>query len=170
MQQFRHPHIIKLLGICTGPSISSSDESESDSGTASNSNNNNNNEIPSFGVWLVLELAPFGELRQYLQREKAIIDLSVQILFAKQIASAVTYLHSRAFVHRGLYIVKSNNTFVLISDIAARNVLVTNSRCVKLSDFGMSKLLAEEDVYTCKLPTFNITVISTTIKIFSIIW
>uniref|UniRef100_A0AC34FV90 Protein kinase domain-containing protein n=1 Tax=Panagrolaimus sp. ES5 TaxID=591445 RepID=A0AC34FV90_9BILA len=137
MQQFRHPHIIKLLGICSGPSISSSDES--DSGTISTTSNNNN-DIPAFGVWMVMELAPFGELRQYLQREKSIIDLSVQILFAKQIASAVTYLHSRAFVHR---------------DIAARNVLVTNSRCVKLSDFGMSKLLAEEEVYTSssgKLP------------------
>uniref|UniRef100_A0AC34FDZ6 Serine-threonine/tyrosine-protein kinase catalytic domain-containing protein n=1 Tax=Panagrolaimus sp. ES5 TaxID=591445 RepID=A0AC34FDZ6_9BILA len=48
-----------------------------------------------------MELAPFGELRQYLQREKSIIDL--EILFAKQIASAVTYLHSRAFVHRDVY-------------------------------------------------------------------
>lgn len=129
MNQFRHPHVIKLIGTCSGPILS--DDSESDSLL---DGKNNNNSFPA-SVWIVMELAPFGELRQYLIREKAMIDLPIQILFAKQIASAVSYLHSRQFVHR---------------DIAARNCLVINPRCVKLSDFGMSKLLEEEQVYTCK--------------------
>lgn len=135
MQQFRHPHIIKLIGICSGPIIPDDSETDSNHSNEKHPNNNeNNNGLPA-SVWIVMELAPLGELRQYLIREKSMIDLPIQILFAKQIASAVSYLHSRQFVHR---------------DIAARNCLVCTSRCVKLSDFGMSKLLEEEQVYTCK--------------------
>jgi len=140
MQQFRHPHVIKLIGICSGPIIPDDSETDSNHSNDRNQNNNeNNNGLPA-SVWIVMELAPLGELRQYLIREKSMIDLPIQILFSKQLASAVSYLHSRQFVHR---------------DIAARNCLVSTSRCVKLSDFGMSKLLEEEQVYTSssgKLP------------------
>ncbi|KAE9555484.1 hypothetical protein FO519_001339 [Halicephalobus sp. NKZ332] len=151
MQQFRHPHVIKLIGICSGPILSEGSETDSNNSNNSrnfdnfnhsndrNQNHENNNGLPA-SVWIVMELAPLGELRQYLIREKSMIDLSTQILFSKQLASAVSYLHSRQFVHR---------------DIAARNCLVSNPRCVKLSDFGMSKLLEEEQVYTSssgKLP------------------
>lgn len=107
MSQFRHPHIIKLVGICLNSA-----------------------------VWMVMELAPLGELRQYLIRERPSLDLSVQILFAHQLSSALAYLHARQILHR---------------DIAARNVLVSNPRCVKLSDFGLSRLLLDnEQIYTCK--------------------
>lgn len=85
-----------------------------------------------------MELADEGELRTYLNREKnsPALDLSVQILFAHQLASALTYLHSRQFIHR---------------DVAARNCLVANPRCVKISDFGLSRLInSEEEIYTCK--------------------
>lgn len=107
MIQFRHPHIIKLIGICSiGPPT----------------------------VWIIMELVALGELRGYLHREKICIDLSVQIIFAHQIASALTYLHERQYLHR---------------DVAARNCLVANPHCVKLSDFGLSRRLNEcEDVYT----------------------
>uniref|UniRef100_A0A7E4ZWZ7 receptor protein-tyrosine kinase n=1 Tax=Panagrellus redivivus TaxID=6233 RepID=A0A7E4ZWZ7_PANRE len=144
MQQFRHPHVIRLMGICTGPHPGKADDSSSDDSRHSpkHPNNNNNNVMHPLAasVWIVMELAPLGELRTYLQRERAIINLEVQLLFAKQIASATAYLHSNGFVHR---------------DIAARNCLVTSPRCLKLSDFGMSKMLAEEEVYTSssgKLP------------------
>uniref|UniRef100_A0A1I7ZGS0 receptor protein-tyrosine kinase n=1 Tax=Steinernema glaseri TaxID=37863 RepID=A0A1I7ZGS0_9BILA len=111
MHKFHHPHIIKLIGMCT--------------------------EIP---VWIVMELAPYGELREYLKRERISLDLSVLILFAHQLSSAVCYLHARKFVHR---------------DIAARNVLVVTPRCVKLSDFGLSRCVDEDSFYTAsrgKLP------------------
>ncbi|KAH7695253.1 TK/FAK protein kinase [Aphelenchoides avenae] len=107
MSQFRHPYIVKLVGICLNTA-----------------------------VWMVMELAPLGELRQYLIREKASIDLSVQILFSHQLSSALAYLHARQVLHR---------------DLAARNVLVSNPRCVKLSDFGLSRLLMQdEQIYTCR--------------------
>lgn len=38
MQKFEHPHIIRLIGICSGPPI-----------------------------WIVMELARLGELRAYLR-------------------------------------------------------------------------------------------------------
>lgn len=107
MSQFHHNHIIKLIGIACANSI----------------------------VWIVLELAPLGELKEYLKREQKSIDLPTQVLFSKQLADAIAYLTKHAFVHR---------------DIAARNVLVSNRNCVKLSDFGMSRQLTDE-VYICKL-------------------
>jgi serine/threonine protein kinase len=55
-------------------------------------------------------------------------------LFSKQLADAVAYLTKHAFVHR---------------DIAARNCLVSTPKCVKLSDFGMCRLL-DDEVYNCK--------------------
>ncbi|CAD5206399.1 unnamed protein product [Bursaphelenchus okinawaensis] len=110
MSQFWHPHIIHIIGV----SVHST-------------------------VWVVMEMMQMGELRQYLKREGRHISVTTQVLFCKQVASALCYLHSKQFVHR---------------DIAARNVLVANNCCVKLSDFGMSRLV-EEDFYksSCtKLP------------------
>ncbi|EFO26761.1 TK/FAK protein kinase [Loa loa] len=111
MHQFHHEHIIALVGICI--------------------------EKP---IWIVMELAPLGELRQYLLYNTATVDLSVQLLFSLQLSSALVYLHSCKYVHR---------------DIAARNVLLSSPRCVKLSDFGLSRCVEEDNVYTAsqgKLP------------------
>jgi serine/threonine protein kinase len=46
----------------------------------------------------------------------------------------MVYLHSQNIIHR---------------DLAARNVLVSASdpTCIKISDFGMSKLLVENAMY-----------------------
>ncbi|KAK6106109.1 Protein tyrosine kinase family protein [Brugia pahangi] len=111
MHRFHHEHIIALVGICI--------------------------EKP---IWIVMELAPLGELRQYLLHNTATVDLSIQLLFSQQLSSALVYLHSCKYVHR---------------DIAARNVLLSSSRCVKLSDFGLSRCVEENNVYTAsrgKLP------------------
>ncbi|KAI6182274.1 hypothetical protein M3Y97_00362400 [Aphelenchoides bicaudatus] len=108
MSQFHHKHIIQLIGVSCANSI----------------------------VWVVLELANLGELRQYLKREQTSIDLSIQLLFSKQLADAIAYLTKHAFVHR---------------DIAARNCLVSTPKSVKLSDFGMCRLL-DEDVYNSTSP------------------
>uniref|UniRef100_A0A915DVV1 Protein kinase domain-containing protein n=2 Tax=Ditylenchus dipsaci TaxID=166011 RepID=A0A915DVV1_9BILA len=83
-------------------------------------------------------LAPLGQLRAYLLRER--VDGGVQLRFCHQLASALTYLHQRHYVHR---------------DIAARNVLVASSLSVKLSDFGLSRMLDQSPIYTAskgKLP------------------
>ncbi|KAI1309012.1 Focal adhesion kinase 1 [Halotydeus destructor] len=71
MQQFDHPHIIKLIGIC------------SDS-----------------PVYIVMELANHGEMRAFLQNNKQRLDLATLILYCYQLSTALSYLESKKFVHR----------------------------------------------------------------------
>ncbi|XP_022097090.1 focal adhesion kinase 1-like isoform X6 [Acanthaster planci] len=111
MKQFDHPHIIKLIGVCTEPPI-----------------------------WIVMELAPFGEMRTFLQEHLSELCLSDLILYCYQLSTALSYLESKKFVHR---------------DIAARNVLVVAKDNVKLGDFGLSRLLHDHSYYKAskgKLP------------------
>ncbi|XP_038056830.1 focal adhesion kinase 1-like isoform X2 [Patiria miniata] len=111
MKQFDHPHIIKLIGVCTEPPI-----------------------------WIVMELAPFGEMRTFLQEHLSELCLSNLILYCYQLSTALSYLESKKFVHR---------------DIAARNVLVVAKDNVKLGDFGLSRLLHDHSYYKAskgKLP------------------
>ena len=82
--------------------------------------------------WIVMELAKHGELRAFLQNNKDHIELNRLIMYAHQLSTALSYLESKKFVHR---------------DIAARNVLVSSWDCVKLADFGLSRVLQEDSCY-----------------------
>nr|XP_011413792.2 focal adhesion kinase 1 isoform X9 [Crassostrea gigas] len=112
MQQFDHPHIIHLVGICS----------------------------ETLPVWIVMELAKHGEMRAYLQNNRTRLDLCTLMLYCHQLSKALSYLESKKFVHR---------------DIAARNVLVSSHDCVKLGDFGLSRVVDEQSYYKAskgKLP------------------
>ncbi|XP_048256196.1 focal adhesion kinase 1-like isoform X4 [Haliotis rufescens] len=74
MQQFDHPHIVKLIGICS----------------------------ESRPVWIVMELARHGEMRAYLQNNKPRLDLVSLIMYAYQLSTALSYLESKKFVHRDI--------------------------------------------------------------------
>ncbi|RWS12001.1 focal adhesion kinase 1-like isoform X2 [Dinothrombium tinctorium] len=111
MQQFDHPNIIKLIGVCSDSPI-----------------------------WIVMELARYGEMRSFLQTNKQRLELTSLILYAYQLSTALSYLESKQFVHR---------------DIAARNVLVSSYDCVKLADFGLSRYVQDQCYYKAskgKLP------------------
>ncbi|XP_026668386.1 focal adhesion kinase 1 isoform X5 [Ceratina calcarata] len=73
MQQFEHPHIIRLIGVCS--------------------------EAP---IWLVMELARLGEMRAYLQSNKHRLDLATLLLYTFQLSTALSYLESKKFVHRDI--------------------------------------------------------------------
>ncbi|XP_069813143.1 focal adhesion kinase 1 isoform X5 [Dendropsophus ebraccatus] len=91
-------------------------------------------------VWIIMELCTLGELRSFLQVRKYNLDLASLILYAYQLSTALAYLESKRFVHR---------------DIAARNVLVSTSDCVKLGDFGLSRYMEDSTYYKAskgKLP------------------
>ncbi|XP_048085952.1 protein tyrosine kinase 2aa isoform X13 [Alosa alosa] len=91
-------------------------------------------------VWIIMELCTMGELRSFLQVRKYNLDLATLILFAHQLSTALAYLESKRFVHR---------------DIAARNVLVSSTDCVKLGDFGLSRYMEDSSYYKAskgKLP------------------
>ncbi|EDW01885.1 focal adhesion kinase 1 isoform X2 [Drosophila grimshawi] len=103
MQKFDHPHIIRLIGICS-----------------------------IMPIWIVMELAKLGELRAYLKTNSERLTHGVLLKYCYQLATALSYLESKKFVHR---------------DIAARNVLVSTPTCVKLADFGLSRWVSDQSYY-----------------------
>ncbi|XP_054289497.1 focal adhesion kinase 1-like isoform X7 [Macrosteles quadrilineatus] len=90
MQQFEHPHIIRLIGVCSDSPI-----------------------------WIVMELAKLGELRAYLQSNKPRLDLATLILYTFQLSTALSYLESKKFVHRDIAarnVLVSSHTCVKLAD------------------------------------------------------
>ncbi|XP_066151568.1 focal adhesion kinase 1 isoform X1 [Euwallacea fornicatus] len=90
MQKFDHPHIIKLIGVC------------SDS-----------------PVWIVMELAKLGELRAYLQSKKPDLELETLLTFTFQLSTALSYLESKKYVHRDIAarnVLVSSETCVKLAD------------------------------------------------------
>ncbi|XP_011312276.1 focal adhesion kinase 1 isoform X2 [Fopius arisanus] len=90
MQQFEHPYIIRLIGVCS--------------------------EAP---IWLVMELARLGEMRAYLQSHKHRLDLATLLLYTFQLSTALSYLECKKFVHRDIAarnVLVSSHTCVKLAD------------------------------------------------------
>jgi serine/threonine protein kinase len=82
---------------------------------------------------IIQEYLHYGALIDFLQRKDGSITHDLIIKWAGQIASGMEYLESQAFIHR---------------DLAARNILMGRIDVVKISDFGLSKMLgADQDYY-----------------------
>lgn len=80
-------------------------------------------------VYLVVEYMTNGDLLNYLRNDDGNkLKLSDLVDMAVQISSGMQHLESKNLVHR---------------DLAARNVLVANNNIVKISDFGLARLLQE---------------------------
>lgn len=71
MQNFDHPHIIKLTGVTYSPSLA-----------------------------IIMELAKFGQLRTYLQNNRNQLETTTLLLYCFQLNSAMAYLESKKYVHR----------------------------------------------------------------------
>uniref|UniRef100_UPI0037E902DD tyrosine-protein kinase SYK isoform X2 n=1 Tax=Semicossyphus pulcher TaxID=241346 RepID=UPI0037E902DD len=82
-------------------------------------------------LMLVMELAELGPLNKFLQKNKQTNIKNITEL-VHQVSMGMKYLEEHNFVHR---------------DLAARNVLLVTQHYAKISDFGLSKAIAEEQNY-----------------------
>ncbi|XP_031350288.1 proto-oncogene tyrosine-protein kinase receptor Ret [Photinus pyralis] len=133
LKEVSHPNIIKLLGAST---------------------------VPGGPVYLIIEFAEHGSLRNYLRRSRHLhTDLHIQtnpmqnlslppehydepkicditpneiLSFAWQIANGMAYLSDIKLVHR---------------DLAARNILLAAEKVCKISDFGLTRDIYQDDAY-----------------------
>nr|CAB96180.1 receptor tyrosine kinase [Drosophila melanogaster] len=117
LQEVSHPNVIKLLGACTS------------------------SEAPL----LIIEYARYGSLRSYLRLSRKIecagvdfadgvepVNVKMVLTFAWQICKGMAYLSELKLVHR---------------DLAARNVLLADGKICKISDFGLTRDVYEDDAY-----------------------
>lgn len=78
---------------------------------------------------LITQLMPLGSVLDYVKNNKPKIGSKPLLNWATQIARGMTYLEKNRMVHR---------------DLAARNVLLKNPNQVKITDFGLAKLLSSD--------------------------
>ncbi|CAG9863679.1 unnamed protein product [Phyllotreta striolata] len=126
LKEVSHPNVIRLLGVCTSP---------------------------GGPVYVIIEYAELGSLRNYLRRtrklqthiltkeelvchydEPKVSDVTPKDLlsFAWQICNGMHYLSDMKLVHR---------------DLAARNVLLSSDKVCKVSDFGLTRDVYEDNAY-----------------------
>ncbi|KAF2222203.1 kinase-like domain-containing protein [Elsinoe ampelina] len=95
----------------------------------------------SDGVYLVLELAPEGELFNWIVLKGRLSEADTRRIFV-QLFQGVKYLHERNIVHR---------------DIKPENILLIDKELnVKVADFGLAKIIGEESFTTtlCGTPSY----------------
>lgn len=84
-------------------------------------------------MMLITQLMPLGSLLDYVRTNRDKIGSKALLNWSTQIAKGMAYLEERRLVHR---------------DLAARNVLVQTPSMVKITDFGLAKLLdVDSDEY-----------------------
>ncbi|XP_045159933.2 tyrosine-protein kinase Src42A-like [Mercenaria mercenaria] len=81
-------------------------------------------------IYIITELMRHGSLLEYLQGKGRALKLPQLIDIGAQIASGMAYLESQNYIHR---------------DLAARNILVGDGNNVKIADFGLARVIKEDE-------------------------
>jgi fyn-related kinase len=81
-------------------------------------------------IYIVTELMRHGSLLEYLQGKGRMLKLPQLVDIAAQIASGMAYLESQNYIHR---------------DLAARNILVGDGNTVKIADFGLARVIKDDE-------------------------
>lgn len=79
-------------------------------------------------IFIVTELMHNGSLLEYLQGKGRVLTLPQLIDIAVQVATGMAYLESQNYIHR---------------DLAARNILVGDANQVKIADFGLARVIKD---------------------------
>ena len=82
--------------------------------------------------YIVMELIDGISLKQYMEK-KGVLNWKETLHFAIQIAKALEHAHGRGIVHR---------------DIKPHNVMVLKNGSVKVTDFGIARLMSESHTLT----------------------
>lgn len=81
-------------------------------------------------IYIITELMKNGSLLEFLQGKGRSLKLPTLIDMAGQIAGGMAYLEQQNYIHR---------------DLAARNILVGDNNQVKIADFGLARLIKEDE-------------------------
>jgi len=81
-------------------------------------------------IYIITELMRNGSLLEFIQGKGRTLKLPQLIDMSAQIAAGMAYLESQNYIHR---------------DLAARNVLCGENNVVKIADFGLARLIKEDE-------------------------
>jgi len=96
LKTLSHPNILRYMGFC----------------------------IHVTGTYLVTEFVDGGDLRTHLKTTSEELSWPIRISIARDIASAMTYVHEKGIIHR---------------DIKSKNVLLKSNYSAVLCDFGFAR-------------------------------
>ncbi|EGR29705.1 hypothetical protein IMG5_150230 [Ichthyophthirius multifiliis] len=97
--QLKHPNIVQLYGLFDD----------------------------SVFFYLIMEYAPDGQLKEFIEKQKNVFNELQAGYFLKQLLDSIIYLHQKNIMHR---------------DIKLENLLISNE-ILKLADFGYSRYLID---------------------------
>ncbi|XP_043547355.1 tyrosine-protein kinase Tec-like isoform X3 [Chiloscyllium plagiosum] len=83
-------------------------------------------------IYIVTEFLELGCLLNYLRQRRGQLNNEMLLSMCQDVCDGMSYLEASGFIHR---------------DLAARNCLVSDSHVVKVSDFGMTRYVLD-DQYT----------------------
>jgi serine/threonine protein kinase len=81
-------------------------------------------------MMLVSKFMPYGSVESFYKKYREKVSAKMLLTWSMQIAEGMCYLESKGIVHR---------------DLAARNILVKSFHQVKITDYGLAKVLDQNE-------------------------